>query len=88
MNIILYFFSYAFTLFGFLLGKSTLEEHSEIKKYIMYLIETLKVLFFGVLFYFSNNNLYLLIVIGLFCFYILTKYFDNNDLNNFLILYF
>lgn len=31
----LYFFSYILTLSGFLLGKSTKEEHKEIKKYIL-----------------------------------------------------
>jgi len=83
MNIILYFFSYAFTLLGFLLGKSTLEEHAEIKKYVMYIIETLKVLFLFVVFYISKTNTSLLIVLCLFCFYIGVKYFDDTDFNNF-----
>lgn len=74
-----YFLSYFLLYFGFLLGKSTQEEHNEIKRYVLVVSNFLKFIFYGVLFYFSIgfNILYLFLL--LFVLYVLSLAVKNDD---------
>lgn len=75
--IFLFLFSYVLSLSGFLLGKSTFEEHKEIKKYVLGFSEFLKISFFFVLLYFFGNSKVLIFVILLICFYIGVRFVDT-----------
>ncbi len=60
---IFYIFSYFLTLLGFLLGKSTLEEHIEIKKTTLILVDILTLFLYLGLFYLIGFNFNLIIFI-------------------------
>ncbi|MDA3855987.1 MAG: hypothetical protein PF569_07000 [Candidatus Woesearchaeota archaeon] len=65
--------------FGFLLGKSTKEEHDEIKRYVLILSNLLKVIFYGVLFYFSLSLNIIYLFFALFLLYVLSLTLKNKD---------
>lgn len=73
-----YFFSYFLTYSGFLLGRATVEEHLEIKKYVDIIKEILLIITYLSLFYiFSNNAIYLFIFALLIVLKIYTHYNKN-----------
>lgn len=72
-QIIFLFFLYILTLIGFFLGKITIEEHKEIKKFIKISLIILTNIFYGLSFaILKNNNTYILILVLLYIFYIMS----------------
>jgi hypothetical protein len=69
---------------GFLLGNSTKEEHKEIKKYALVLIDVLKLSFFVVMFVLFFGYLFVLgVVFVLFIVYVVFNLMKKNDLMRF-----
>jgi lysylphosphatidylglycerol synthetase-like protein (DUF2156 family) len=71
MNLFLFLFSYIMTLSGFFLGKSTKEEHEEIKKYVRYCIFSLIIIYYIIFFYFLSIKIIssLIIVLSIVLFF-------------------
>lgn len=67
---ILYFSSFIISLSGFLLGKSTLEEHKEIKKIVFIFNDILRIIVLIILIYFTYNTKYIYIISILVLIYI------------------
>lgn len=81
VNLTLYFFSFVLTYMGFLLGNSTKEEHKEIKRYVLVLIDILKIVFFIIMFVlFFRHTIILVVLLVLFAGYIGFNFMKKKDL--------
>lgn len=58
--IIIFYITYFLSYFGFLLGKSTEEEHKEIKKFINYIVDVLLIITYAALIYTFKTNLFII----------------------------
>jgi hypothetical protein len=79
----LYISSFFLSQLGFLLGKSTLAEHKEIKKYTLFTSECFKLLFYASLVYLFYDSYLIILFLILFAFHIISKRYNNSDLLNF-----
>ncbi len=84
MSFFIYFFSFVLTYVGFLLGKSTKEEHEEIQKTALLYSQLLKIVYFIMLFLLFYKNLLLeFVLITIFGFEIMSEYAKNKDFTRF-----
>lgn len=78
---IIYFFSYFLNFFGFSLGKSTLEEHKEIKKNVLFTSQILILILYSILIILFIEKIFeLIIIVSLLNYYLFSlkhhkKYF-------------
>ncbi len=79
----LYISSFFLLQLGFLLGKSTVAEHKEIKRYVLIISEIFKILFYMSLVYLFYDSLFIVLFLILFVFHIISKKTQNFDLLNF-----
>ena len=81
VNLALYFFSFVLTYMGFLLGRSTKEEHDEIKRYVLVFVDILKLIFFVILFVlFYRHTIIFVVVFALFAGYVGFNLIKKKDL--------
>ena len=86
-----YIFSYILTLSGFLLGKSTKEEHKEIREYVKIAIYFLALisyiaLGFSIIFRGLSILAYLIFILGTLLFYFSLKNKDLEDLHDIILI--
>lgn len=80
IQIQLYFFSYFLIYLGFILGKSTKEEHSEIKKIVLFSSKILKSCFYIICFYiFVYEKIYLSVFLILFVLFLLINVYKKDS---------
>lgn len=72
-----YFISYILTLSGYLLGKSTTEEHKEIKKFILIARDSLILIFYILLLLIFHDSLWSIYFIILFIFFFVGKNYKD-----------
>ena len=73
--IYVFFLSYLFTLFGFLLGNSTKEEHKEIKSKVLLFAEVLFIFYYLIIVNIFSENTILILILGvLFILHLIAKY--------------
>lgn len=72
--LISFFLSYILTLSGYLLGKSTKEEHSEIKSKILFFRDVLVYVFYLSMFYVFRDSVWIFFIIILLFLFLLGRY--------------
>ncbi len=86
--IYVFFLSYLFTLFGFLLGNATKEEHKEIKTKVLLFSEILFIFYYLIIVNLFSGNTILILILGvLFILHLIAKYIlKSTDLQEFYYL--
>ncbi len=84
-----YIIFYFLTLTGHLLGKATLEEHAELKKFINYFVDVLLVITYLLLFYFFRSSILLFLLAANLILKMLSYKYPNHhikELHNMILL--
>lgn len=84
----IFFFSFIFTLFGYLLGNATKEEHKEIKPKVLLLAEILLIIYYLIIVNIFSKNIIVILILGvLFILHLIGKYIlKSEDLKEFYYL--